>query len=898
MTERTEVTTLFVVVDGIGDRFVEYGPDAAVGHLADVLGSFGSSTADGEQGEPEPLAEGRMRSIQVQRTGQLLAPGASIAGSDLRSGDIIRVVDISSRGAFANGDPGAATGTIHQLSGDAAGSIFGLALGPNAVGRVSSNDVVIVEPGVSRNHATVTVDQTSITVADLGSTNGVVIDGSRIAAPTRIPSGQRVLIGQIWVSIVHHAAVPPDSTPGIVEHNPGERSVHRYEHHTVNLPQPPEPAGGRKLLGARNRDRGLEVEAFEAAVGEIEQLLADGLTRERTSRLFEAPSIDEIVTGSATSWRLWERRALDPDGLEVRIGSGSLPSRVDVVVPPGGDPELRPRIEGIPQRYGIIDDAPAVVDLRRQGSVGLVGPPEAVDGLAHSLIAQLAWFHGPDQLGVACRSASRPQTWDWLKWLPHVDFAGSHNGVAGADFVAWVSGLLDGAPPAAAVAPTGGDGSGRPARPAAIVLIIDGAALPMALMARLLQDGPTRGIYTVVLTDAERAPQMPLGSIITIDPVPGPPSEGDDMAPLTAPVTAPLTATMLLDPRASEPGHRVKVETADPDTSARLARRLTPIRLGGGGGRSKLGVANRLTASDGLIVGTFEFGAAQPLANARGTATVTPAEPPRSPAKAATPRDLKNLPHGADDGRLLLGVIELDDLPKPAAFACNLNRDRNLALLGEPGTGRTSALRSVAAAAAMVKVEPARLPVVYYLDVPGDLEGIGVLPNAKGAVGSDISGFRAIVEELEQLLHDRTTALTDAGVDGFDEFRQIAPDSGLRRVVVLIDQLEQFIEMMDALEVGRALRLLSQLAASGDRLGVHLVFSAADGMVPAEVAAHVGRWLTLGAPDADGVPQPGVAPVGPNFVQFATVGGGRSPQRALVELGDQLAERGVSTTAG
>jgi FHA domain len=74
---------------------------------------------------------------------------------------------------------------------------------PIRIGRNQLNDIPIDDPFVSEWHGTIRFDDEGISYADLGSTNGSVIDGLRLAknAPTRLTAGSRILLGRIELAI-------------------------------------------------------------------------------------------------------------------------------------------------------------------------------------------------------------------------------------------------------------------------------------------------------------------------------------------------------------------------------------------------------------------------------------------------------------------------------------------------------------------------------------------------------------------------------------------------------------------------------------------------------------------------------------------------------------------------
>ena len=63
------------------------------------------------------------------------------------------------------------------------------------IGRGSANDLVLNDPSVSRFHAVLKKSaQDDVSIADRGSTNGVLLDGARITGETPIATGTKVKI--------------------------------------------------------------------------------------------------------------------------------------------------------------------------------------------------------------------------------------------------------------------------------------------------------------------------------------------------------------------------------------------------------------------------------------------------------------------------------------------------------------------------------------------------------------------------------------------------------------------------------------------------------------------------------------------------------------------------------
>ncbi len=86
------------------------------------------------------------------------------------------------------------------------------------LGRDPNNEIVIMDPEVSRRHARFVLTGADYSVEDLGSTNGTLVRGIRVQNLTPLTSGDIIAIGE-RVSLVYETIlVDPDATVAVPRH--------------------------------------------------------------------------------------------------------------------------------------------------------------------------------------------------------------------------------------------------------------------------------------------------------------------------------------------------------------------------------------------------------------------------------------------------------------------------------------------------------------------------------------------------------------------------------------------------------------------------------------------------------------------------------------------------------
>ena len=82
-----------------------------------------------------------------------------------------------------------------------------------AIGRLPDNDVVLLKGRVSKNHARIVLVGDLITLTDLNSLNGTLVNGKKISDATVIQATDTIRIGDFDLSLAEPAAVAAPMGP-------------------------------------------------------------------------------------------------------------------------------------------------------------------------------------------------------------------------------------------------------------------------------------------------------------------------------------------------------------------------------------------------------------------------------------------------------------------------------------------------------------------------------------------------------------------------------------------------------------------------------------------------------------------------------------------------------------
>ena len=269
----------------------------------------------------------------------------------------------------------------------------------------------------------------------------------------------------------------------------------------------------------------------------------------------------------------------------------------------------------------------------------------------------------------------------------------------------------------------------------------------------------------------------------------------------------------------------------------------------------------------------------------RGAAELVGAVAPPSPWLPPLPDLITVADVTSDDAgtgrsvdRVPLGLHDLPAAQRRARYEFDLAGGGHLMLVGGPGSGRTSTLRTLGAGIGRLPVTDAHL---YALDCgSGGLASLEALPHCGAVVprGDPARGER-LLARIEAELSQRQEELARAGYGSLAEQRAGAPPGErLPWLVLLLDSWEGFVQTYDGIDHGRPVEQLTRLLREGPSAGLRVVLTGDRGLLTARAATLVAERLVLRMPDPDSYGLAGIPP--------RQVPGRLRPGRALVPAVD------------
>ena len=585
-----EIEDLLVTVDAV----------ATVGDLAGAL-AVSDPTAD-PQSRSGPLT---LRRHGEGPTGaaQLLEAELSVVDAGLRSGVTVSLAPRSEQ--FSIGPAGPAAAVLTVLAGPGAGSRYDLPTGSTYVGREHGCDVRLDDPMVSKRHVRITVAEV-VEVVDLGSANGVSVDGGQVQRAV-LRNGDTLVLGDTTLSVTRlerPAALAGSPGAPAVAFNRSPRVLTPFPGEEIVAPDPPGRPQEQRLpvialfapllLGAvmyavtrsvltlvfvglspllmlgtfvdarraTRRTSRAEAAVFAEAMSATDEQLTSLREVERQARLAETPSTSDVAAAVAgLTPLLWSRRQDAPGFLSLRLGTGTQASRTTVRLPSSNSTtrEHWASVQDLAARHATVDDVPVVVDLQDTGALGVAGRSEVALAVARGLVLQLTGLHSPAELAVTgLASTSSSAVWEWLKWLPHVGSA--HSPLSGSHLASSPSGasaLLTQLEELVEERSAERDrtDAGLPL-PAVLVVIHDDSPAERSRLVQLAERGPQVGVFVLWVASAvERLPAVCRSFL--------------DVGSTDGAVAGFVTTGVTVSP--------VRCEQLGPEAALAAARRLAPV---------------------------------------------------------------------------------------------------------------------------------------------------------------------------------------------------------------------------------------------------------------------------------------------------------------------------------
>lgn len=692
-------------------------------------------------------------------------------------------------------------------SGPDCGQRVALTAGTLVIGRSGAADLPLGDEALSRRHARVSATAEGVTVEDLGSTNGVLVNGLPAPDGEAITRRSRVRVGSSSLCLRRPEvvrALDPDGRGGLVA-RPEPRPVTETEPRVFTPPRAPEvPAPARlpwltmvlplpiaavlaavfgpqfllfALLGpvtvgatwlgdrrSRRQRWSLARSTHAEALARHEAGLAAALELEAEQLHERWPDpVSTLDTAVAHGCRLWERTAASTDFLRLRLGTGAAPARG---IRLGDD-----RTEEPAPRHS---DAPVPLDLRAARRVTVRGPSGRRSAVLRQLVGQVAVWHPPSAVAlVVVTDATLLAAWEWARWLPHT---GEHPVVSAIGNGERLRGVL-------AAHRTDGRHT--------VVVVPDVDGLDDATREVLLDTDHEGRTLVVAGADAGRDHT---GWVVTLDPD-GDHLEGDGSV------------------------ERLVCDGVGPWWSERLARALAPVREAGAAhGTGTVGPWAGLEPPDG-----------------DGAADVADQVLARWEARAERQgRDAAYAVVGTTDGR---------------PWTVDLDRDGpHLLIGGTTGAGKSELLRSLLVGLA-VGSSPATLTFLL-VDYKGGstFPALRDLPHTVGVVDDlDPRLAERALRSLRAEVKRREERLAAVGASSRADFLARGPDEPLPRLVVVVDEFRVLAQEHPAV-----LDELVRLAAVGRSLGIHLILATQRpaGAITPDIQANVDLRIALRMRDA------------------------------------------------
>lgn len=137
------------------------------------------------------------------------------------------------------------------------------------------------------------------------------------------------------------------------------------------------------------------------------------------------PPLDAALRFAVDRDRLWERRSVDEDFLDLRIGTGSRPLLAEMTCPKETfeveRDVLKEELFALTREPVVLEDVPILLSLRRDFVVGIQGFSRKTFPVLRNLLLQLAATHSSDEVKlVILAGETYAEDFQFARSLPHI----------------------------------------------------------------------------------------------------------------------------------------------------------------------------------------------------------------------------------------------------------------------------------------------------------------------------------------------------------------------------------------------------------------------------------------------------------------------------------------------
>lgn len=221
------------------------------------------------------------------------------------------------------------------------------------------------------------------------------------------------------------------------------------------------------------------------------------------------------------------------------------------------------------------------------------------------------------------------------------------------------------------------------------------------------------------------------------------------------------------------------------------------------------------------------------------------------------------LPNPRTDEKLPLGVLDHPESQSQPTVFYEPDSDGNLAIFGTGGSGKSTALRTLAVAAGVTERHGGPTHV-YGLDFGSrGLSMLEELPHVGAIVsGDDEERVIRLIRMLRDLVDERTARYAAVRAGTIGEYRALAGAPAEARILFLVDGIGVFKEQYEfgAANLAPWFTAFAQIAADGRGVGVHIVVAGdRPNALPTSIASTVQRRIVLRMANEDEYLMLGVA---------------------------------------